>query len=220
MTVSKPNLEDARWSETAGDSGTISNVVDPITGKKDAGFAPDEQPPAETVNALFNQAYQWIRWLDAITNPTGHSLEDVVAWYVQNNLSVGTYAQILAGLTVGKSVSFGNVSGGTLTPPTIAVFVHNYAPTGFADAFQLRIEATTGVAGLTGLDGGSPGRVIVLHNVGATNAFAIVHEAGASTAANRFSLASGADLAVPVGGSVTLVYDSTSSRWRVVGMNW
>lgn len=217
MTVAKPTLEEARWGETAGDSGTESNLVEPVSGKKDVAWTNAEQPDNTHANWLFNRLYKWVRYLDAITDPAAHTLEAVVAWYVQGNLSVGTYAQVLAGLTVGKSVSLGNVAG-TITPTAIAVFEHDYAPTGFADAVQLRIEASTGVAGLTGLAGGSAGRVIVLHNVGATNAWAVDSEAAASTAANRFALA--ADLAIPVGGSATFIYDGTSSRWRCIGLNY
>jgi hypothetical protein len=66
---------------------------------------------------------------------------------------------------------------------------------------------------LTGLAGGSAGRIVTIHNVGA-NALVLTDEDGASLIGNRFAL-SGA-LTLNADTSVILEYDGTSQRWRAL----
>lgn len=101
---------------------------------------------------------------------------------------------------------------GVLTPAQITANTNNYAPTDLATASTLRLN-TSGVFNLTGLTGGSSGRILVLHNVGA-NPFILIPESASSTAANRF-VASG-EVWVGTNQAVTLQYDATLSRWRVL----
>ena len=68
---------------------------------------------------------------------------------------------------------------------------------------------------ITGLAGGADGRIIVIVNVGA-QAIVLVDESVSSTAANRFALSGNTTLAADTG--VSLIYDSTSSRWRIFGV--
>lgn len=78
----------------------------------------------------------------------------------------------------------------------------------------LRI-ASNGAYNLTGLTGGGAGRRLTLLN---TSAFTITltHDA-TSTAANRFFCPNNTNVSVRQNGSVEVTYDSTSSRWRVIG---
>jgi hypothetical protein len=68
---------------------------------------------------------------------------------------------------------------------------------------------------LTGLTGGAAGRRLTLLNVSAFT-ITLPHDA-TSTAANRFFCPNNTNVAVRQNGSVELIYDSTSSRWRVIG---
>jgi hypothetical protein len=53
-------------------------------------------------------------------------------------------------------------------------------------------------------------------NVGTANIITLVHDA-TSTAANRFFCPNSANVALRPNGWVDIWYDTTSSRWRVVG---
>ena len=67
---------------------------------------------------------------------------------------------------------------------------------------------------LKGLAGGSDGRMAYIHNIGPGTG-TIKDEAASSTAGNRFAL--NGDYSLPADCSVILMYDSTSSRWRLFG---
>lgn len=102
---------------------------------------------------------------------------------------------------------------GDISPSQITANQDNYAPTGFATAAVLRINSDASGRTITGIAGGADGRVIVILNVGS---FPIVfsNESASSSAANRMAL--GSNVIVPAGSALTLLYDSTSSRWRFV----
>ncbi len=101
---------------------------------------------------------------------------------------------------------------GTLTPPQILIDQNNYSPTGLSTASTLRLS-TDASRNITGLAGGSDGRVLTLHNVGAFN-WTLVDESASSTIGNRFALTS--NLTIPPDTSITLQYDGTSFRWRLL----
>lgn len=99
---------------------------------------------------------------------------------------------------------------GVITPSQITGDQNDYAPTGHATAFVLRLSSDA-LRNLTGLAGGAAGRAVWLQNVGAQTVV-LVHESGSSTAANRFSLG-GSNVQVRAGNSMLLRYDGTLSRW-------
>ena len=102
---------------------------------------------------------------------------------------------------------------GDISPSQITSNQNDYSPTGLSTASVLRLN-TDAARTLTGLAGGSDGRVILIHNTG-TNDLVLSDEDVLSTAANRFALASNVTLAADQ--SAMLQYDSTSSRWRMIG---
>ncbi len=51
-----------RWADISG------SIVEPSSGKKDVGHEPNEQPPAEHLNWLFNLLYQWADYLGDLEN--------------------------------------------------------------------------------------------------------------------------------------------------------
>jgi hypothetical protein len=87
-----------------------------------------------------------------------------------------------------------------------------------ADKAVMRVTATADL-NLSGLDatGIANGRIIVLVNVG-SNDITIKHN-NSSTAANSFKLPGGADITLAPDGSVTVMYDTTSAKWRVLSVN-
>lgn len=69
---------------------------------------------------------------------------------------------------------------------------------------------------MTGLSGGTTGRLITVQNVGTAAGvnLTLKHESASSTTINRFVLPGNADLALPPGAGVELWYDSVTDRWR------
>lgn len=99
-----------------------------------------------------------------------------------------------------------------ITPASLAVNTNDYNPTGLSDTSRIRLSASASIE-LTGLQGGTDGRRIILHNIAA---FAItLKDDTTSTAANRFSL--NGDIVLSQDQSIQLEYDGTSSRWRAIG---
>ncbi len=105
---------------------------------------------------------------------------------------------------------------GIITPATLGGGnTNDYAPTGLAAANVIRqTPEAGGTSVITGLTGGTNGRVITIHNIGAAN-LSFAHDA-TSTAANRFLLPGAATLVISQQGSATFWYDTTSSRWRLL----
>lgn len=102
---------------------------------------------------------------------------------------------------------------GAVSPAQLTSDQNDYAPAGFASASVLRLSSDASRA-ITGLAGGASGRIVFLHNYG-TNAIVLKDENASSATANRFALA--ADLTISPDRAVLLLYDGTSSRWRVIG---
>jgi hypothetical protein len=118
-------------------------------------------------------------------------------------------------LTGGAVGGGGGSAGGdavTNTPAQITSNQNDYAlPT--ADIVRLSSDATRTITGFAA----DPGAVVTLYNVGSFD-IRIDHEDTASTAANRVTSATGADIVLSPNDSITLVYDATSSRWRTGGV--
>ncbi len=96
---------------------------------------------------------------------------------------------------------------------TIAAGTDNWAPTGLSGASVIRVTAT-GAQSITGLTGGADGRVILLCNVGSANV-TLTHNA-TSTEANRFYGPADQNYVLVPDEACFLLYDSTTSRWRVI----
>lgn len=130
----------------------------------------------------------------------------------------------------GKTVTNGTYSGpvitgtldiqqnlqlsGDISPSSFSTQQDNYNPVSLATASTLRLTSTAN-SDVTGLSGGSDGRLIIIHNIGTTFTIVLKNENSGSTAGNRFNLS--ADVTLSPGNAVILQYDSTSSRWRVMG---
>jgi len=104
------------------------------------------------------------------------------------------------------------ILSGDITPSQITADQDDYDPTSLSTASTLRLS-TDASRNITGLAGGSDGRVLFIHNIG-SNDIVLNDENASSTAANRFALNS--DVTIQADNLVVMQYDSTSSRWRVV----
>lgn len=101
-----------------------------------------------------------------------------------------------------------------ISPSQITSNQNDYNPTGLSTASVLRLNSDAS-RNITGLQGGSDGRIMVIYNVGTTD-IVLKNEDANSTAAYRFTL--GADLTLKGDNSVTLYYDATTSRWRAMAV--
>lgn len=103
---------------------------------------------------------------------------------------------------------------GILSPAQITANQNNYAPTDFATSFWLRLTSDA-ARDITGLAGGAQGRIVALSNQGSFT-ITLKHEV-TSTAANRFQCPGGVDYSLTTASSVLVYYDSSASRWYVLG---
>lgn len=115
------------------------------------------------------------------------------------------------------AVASGSGGSGAGTPISVTLSVastNNYDPgSSFPTSIgRLYINVDTADSILTGLLAGTDGQVVVVENSGTFN-LQLTKESASSTAANRFSGSGDAGL-VP-GGRVTLIYNTTSSRWMM-----
>jgi hypothetical protein len=109
--------------------------------------------------------------------------------------------------------AFGDLRAKSISPAQLVANTNDWAPAGLATAAMIRVS-TDASRNLTGLTGGSGGRLLTIHNVG-VQPLVLKDEDGASTGANRFALF--ADYTLTADGMVTLQYDGTTSRWRMAG---
>jgi len=101
---------------------------------------------------------------------------------------------------------------GRISPTAIGGTVNDWAPTGLSGASAIHMTESS-AATLTGLTGGSAGRVLLLVNAGSYSVTLKDHDGG-STSANQFVTAGGRDVVIPTGGGALLRYDA--SYWRVI----
>lgn len=127
-----------------------------------------------------------------------------------------TDGNILVGATTNTSftpnVTLDNVGGMATrhtTKSQITADQNDYA-IGVQTAFRMSSDASRNVTGLTG---GVDGKWLIISNVGAQD-IVFTHEDAASTAANRITSSTGANITVSGGHTITFIYDATTSRWR------
>jgi hypothetical protein len=145
---------------------------------------------------------------------------------LSGNVSVVSASHLTAANTVyAKSVLFSQ-AGAVVSGVVSAVSTDNYTITGLADASVLIINPDTRNIDLTGLtaptnlttlvSGGNGAKILYLQNSGGTYKITLKDRNISSTATNRFVGVGNADVIIPSGGSVTLLYTVAESRWRVL----
>lgn len=109
-------------------------------------------------------------------------------------------------------IIFNNVG----SPASIAADQNNYNPSELLYANSLRLSSSANV-NITGLGGGSAGRILSVLNVGSNNITLKNNDAN-SGAAQQFALV--ADITLSPSMGVTLQYDGTTSKWRCIGISY
>lgn len=102
-----------------------------------------------------------------------------------------------------------------LSPSALSADTDNWNP-GYGDV--VRVSGTTTGIDITGLvapTGIGSNYLRVLINIGTANNLTLKHDV-TSTAANRFLTPTGGDHIIPPSGTAAILYDITSSRWRVL----
>lgn len=117
---------------------------------------------------------------------------------------------------VGATLSGAVSMTGVISPTSLGSDQNDYAPASFSSAAIIRQALSANVV-ITGLTAGTVGRLIRLQNISTQYSITLRDESSSSTAANRFALPG--DLTIGPEQSLDLWYDTTSSRWRSVGIS-
>jgi hypothetical protein len=102
------------------------------------------------------------------------------------------------------------------TPAQITSNQNNYSTLGY-DVLRLSTDASREI---TGFANGLRGKMLIINNVGSFN-IVLKHQNASSTASNRMILGNaGVDVTILPNDSVTLLYDTTDSRWRLISKSF
>jgi len=132
-------------------------------------------------------------------------------------MAVASSYKVQAGLDVAGAFA----QSGVISPAQITANQNDYDPAGLSTASILLLTSDASGRTITGIAGGSDGRVLILINANSTGGTVYIalspEDTGSTTAANRIAGAYGTvDLFLYPGQALTLVYDSSISRWRPV----
>lgn len=124
-------------------------------------------------------------------------------------LDVALTAGAAGSITLSGKLSFAS----SVTPTQITSNTDNYAPAGLNSISVLRL-ASDASRNITGLIGGSTGRLLYIANIGSFN-IVLKSLDGGSSSSNQFAIPS--DITIVPNQGVQLWYDSISSKWRAFG---
>jgi len=132
---------------------------------------------------------------------------------IKTNNTSAIFINASGNVSVAKSFSL----SGDISPAQITADTHNYDPAGLSDASRIRVF-TDASRNLTGIVPKSPddGRILIVCNIG-SNDLVLVAQSASSTDVNRFGMSG--SITLVDGDAVTLQYDTTSNRWRVIGLS-
>lgn len=105
---------------------------------------------------------------------------------------------------------------GVISPASISVDTNDYNPTGLSTANTLRLSAQSPGFVITGLVGGTDGRVLFLYNAGA-QPITLANDSTSSAAANRFLFSGVSGMVLMPNQGAILQFDATANRWRSPG---
>jgi hypothetical protein len=107
---------------------------------------------------------------------------------------------------VGKAFAL----SGDISPSQLTANQNNYSPAGMDSATVVRLTSNASRT-ITGLAGGTDGRVLTVMNIG-SNPIVLANQNASSSAANRFAIS--ADITLGADQSASLIYDTPSQRWK------
>ncbi len=154
----------------------------------------------------------------------GGSVATDAIFDAKGDLPVGTGANTAARLAVGTDASqiYADASTSTglrwgpslISPTQITADQANYAPAGWAACQIARIDGDAGIRAITSFAATFSGDRKTIINVGSYPIY-IPSEHPDGTAANRV-IGPGADYIIFIGCAIDILYDGTSSRWRII----
>ena len=106
---------------------------------------------------------------------------------------------------------------GVISPTVLSADAHNWEPTNYDIVNGIRIQTDATPRTITGIVAPpNSGIFYWLYNVNSSTSVTLAHDSTSSTAANRFFCPNNANLTIRARGAVMVVYDGSSSRWRVI----
>jgi hypothetical protein len=129
--------------------------------------------------------------------------------FASNDIVLSRAAANVVQINNGSSGA-GGISSPANSPAQITADQNNYSP-GVGMFQRWSSDASRNI---TGMVAGVAGEIRYVWNVGA-NDIVLQNENASSTAANRFTNSTGADITVGANKCALCMYDATSSRWRV-----
>ena len=118
----------------------------------------------------------------------------------------------------GTEVAFGGSgTGKTVIRPSISGTVNNWNPTGLAHDVVILADLGGANRIITGISALADGAMLYLMAQSSTDTITLSHLSGSSSAANQFRCPAGANYVIGNKAGVTVVYDATDTKWRVVG---
>lgn len=120
-------------------------------------------------------------------------------------------------LTAAVAAIFSGGFRGTVIRPTIAGTVDNWNPTGLVPGVTIIADLGGANRIITGMAAQADGALVYLMAQSSTNTITLNHLSASSSAANQFRAPAGVAYVVGNKAGVTLVYDATDQKWRVVG---
>ena len=101
----------------------------------------------------------------------------------------------------------------TISPSQLTATQNDWNPTGLSTAWIIRLSGDASFRLITGIVAPSFAKRLILHNTG-SDAILLPTQHTGSSAANRFNF--GRDVILFGGKSIEIVYDPTTSRWRLL----
>ncbi len=155
----------------------------------------------------------------AITSTSDHTATAWRAFYSNGSgqiveLALGAQGTVLTSGGASAAPTFETPASTTPTVASPSQITSNQNDYGGATASINRLDADA-ARDITGLSGGSSGLTRVLINVG-SNAITLKHQSTSSTAANRIIVPWASDYILDPSYAAVLVYDATTSRWRII----
>lgn len=155
--------------------------------------------------------------LKKLDNDPTHFMDGQGNWSAPTTTPGGSAGGDLAGSypnpTVAKSSTAFALTA-DISPSQITANQDNYNPTGLSTSSVVRVYSDA-ARNITGLVAQGDGDIKIVHNIGSFT-ITLKDESGSSTAANHFAFA--ADITLAADESCILQYDSTSARWRCLGV--
>jgi hypothetical protein len=217
---------DGTWAGPAGGGTVVDSgaVTDNAIARYDGTSGTDIQnstiaisdtgalsPVTTDTGALGTTALQWSDIFLAEGGVINWDNGDATLTQAGDVVTLAGANLVVPGLTASENVAL----SGDISPSQLTADQNDWSPTSLATSSVIRID-TDNVRQITGIAGGADGRILTLIVLETAQGPVILRDQNTgSTAGNRFILGARRIWLWP-GDIATLLYDSTSSRWRLL----